>query len=62
MKCKYCGYDTEIDGPITSADGAPCGINGCMYLTCCYESWKDHAEKAHYELYHGSVTKAIKDV
>lgn len=45
-KCKHCGFEPQ-DGPITSAEGSPCGYRGCTRLSCCYESWEDHMRNDH---------------
>lgn len=43
--CEYCGFDSDADSMI--AEGASCGVNGCLILSCCHEQWIKHAKKYH---------------
>ena len=43
--CKFCGFDSEADSLV--AEGAPCGVDGCPILMCCYEKWKEHKKLYH---------------
>ena len=45
--CKFCGFDDVLDSLI--GEGAPCGIDGCSILTCCYEAWVVHKRFCHKE-------------
>jgi hypothetical protein len=47
MKCRHCGQDTNDPEFCMAAEGAPCGINNCGYMTCCYGAWEDHAREDH---------------
>lgn len=44
-RCKYCGFDSRGDS--IYAEGAPCGVNGCLVFTCCMDTWAEHCKKAH---------------
>lgn len=44
-KCKHCGFD-PMEGSLY-AEGAPCGIDGCLVFTCCMKSWDEHVKKHH---------------
>jgi len=37
-----CDHDYEA-----RAEGAPCGIDGCMTKTCCMDKWKEHRQLVH---------------
>ena len=43
--CKYCGFDSSEES--IHAEGAPCGVDGCLVFSCCNGSWKDHCRIAH---------------
>ena len=44
-KCKFCGFDSEADS--IYAEGAPCGVDGCLVFTCCELSWQEHCKISH---------------
>ena len=48
-KCSNCGFDSESHS--IYAEGAPCGVDGCLVMTCCKESWKKHVKQTHPEYY-----------
>jgi hypothetical protein len=47
--CSNCHFDPESDS--IYAEGAPCGVDGCMSYTCCDKTWKAHCKRVHKEYY-----------
>jgi len=44
--CSNCHFDPEWDSLV--AEGAPCGVYGCMSFTCCNKTWIEHCKRCHH--------------